>query len=214
MYTFILFEFIALIVMLVQFGKVKSTIYKYFLPYLIFIVFFEVGNLMHWFGVTHNHRSNNLWISNIEITIEFVFFNLFLNKLLNRLKTGFMITSLVVLVSAIDIIFIQGIWELGTFAILLQYCVLITMVCRFFYTTIKHIDIRINILKMPSFWLNTGLLFFCLSEFLFFSSFTYMAYKNNYHYLIFFFTINNLANVILYSCLTISFLCISKTIRL
>jgi hypothetical protein len=214
MYAFLIFEVIALLAAVLRFGKAKESSYGYFLPYLIIIVIYEIGSTNRWFGVRHDHQMNNLWIANIEITFEFIFFSLLLISTLkdNFLKKKYyLLFGLVLVLTVIDVVFIQGFWRLCTFAILVQYTLLIFFVYRFFYELLKSFDARVRIIRLPAFWINTGLLFFCLAQFLFFTSFTFMAYSKNYQYVVLFEIINNLSNVILYSCITIALLCLPRT---
>jgi len=71
----------------------------------------------------------------------------------------------------------QGFWKLDSITILLEYAIIIFINFLYFYELMNYSGEALNIVKSPGFWLNTGLLFFCLFEFLFFSSFAYMAYK-------------------------------------
>ena len=91
---------------------------------------------------------------------------------------------------------------------------LIILICIFFYQLMHRTGEHLSLIQLPHFWVNTGLLFFCLAEFLFFAAFTYMITKKTYSYSLLWDVISNMANIILYSCLSISFLCFSKTKKL
>lgn len=180
--------------------------YKFFLPYLAIIVFYEFGTIHKWFAI---HKSN-LWIVNFELTFEFLFYSLFALSLYKPWKKR-RLPALVILgcflFTMIDIFFIQGVHALCTIAILLQHSILITLVCHFFYKKMHEFEKNTSLLKDPDFWVFTGLLFFFLAEFMFFASFTNMAYKKLYTYHLLFVVITNVANLILYSFLSIAFLC-------
>lgn len=210
--SFFLFESIALITLIAQYSKLKHTRYKYFLPYLIFILFYETASLFKVFII---HKSNG-WIINFVITIEFLFYSNFITEYFNpRLKKFLRLAVTIILVfSIIDVFLITGFWMLCTSAILLQYTLMIIIICCFFYQLMYNAHQTLSILRLPDFWVNTGMLFFCLSEFLFFASYAYMYYKQNYHYLLLSSVISNLANALLYSCLTIAFLCFSPMKKL
>jgi len=107
--------------------------------------------------------------------------------------------------------FFQGFWKLDSVIILFQYGIIILVNCIYFYELMNFTNKELGIMKLPAFWLNTGLLFFCLSQFLVFSSFAFMAYNGNYEYHFLFDVISVIAGAILYSCLTVSFICFSKT---
>nr|WP_294948033.1 hypothetical protein [uncultured Mucilaginibacter sp.] len=207
---YLFFEVLAFVVAAVQYRQMKHTQYRYFVPYMLYIVLYEVAAIYNVFNI--NHR--NLWISNISMTISFLFYSVFLLKLLKtpvfqkRIKWAI---GLILLCSAVNMAFFQGFWDLDTVTILLQYVVIIISSCLYFYELMNFTTTQLTIIRMPGFWLNTGLLFFCLINFLFFSSFAYMAYKNNYQYFLLFRGIANISIAILYSCLTVSFLCFRKT---
>ena len=200
----------ALLTAIFQYDKLKHTVYKYFAPYLLYVVFYEKTSLYNWYSIHHS----NLWINNFTIAFSFLFLSLVLCKVIKTPSYKKWITSAIyfsLLCSAINMSFIQGFWKLDSITILLEYAIIITINFLYFYELMNYSGEPLNIIKLPGFWLNTGLLFFCLFEFLFFSSFAYMAYKNNYDYLLLFVFISYSANVILYSCITVALLCPQQT---
>jgi len=200
----------ALLTAIFQYDKLKHTVYKYFAPYLLYVVFYEKTSLYNWYSIHHS----NLWINNFTIAFSFLFLSLVLCKVIKTPSYKKWITRAIyfsLLCSAINMSFIQGFWKLDSITILLEYAIIITINFLYFYELMNYSGEPLNIIKLPGFWLNTGLLFFCLFEFLFFSSFAYMAYKNNYDYLLLFVFISYSANVILYSCITVALLCPQQT---
>jgi hypothetical protein len=209
-YSYLFFEVLAFLVALLKFSKIKHTEYRYFVPYLLFVVVFEMGSIFNWFTIKHQ----NLWSANITMTISFLYYSFFLFftiKTQSFKKWIARLTSLSIFCAFVNMSFFQGFWKLDTVTILMQFAVIILITCLYFYELMNYTEKTLVIIKLPGFWLNTGLLFFCLAEFLFFSAFAYMAYEKNYHYLLLFHVISNIANAILYSCLTISFICFRKT---
>lgn len=210
--SYFFFELMALLTVTIQYRKLKGTIYKYFLPFLLLTVIYEYGNIRDWFFIRHS----NLYLVNITEIVYFLFYTLFLKQLINNKLYKKIIQILVLftlLCSLLDMAFIQGFWKMDNIAILLQYAVIIFIVCLYFYQLMNTVDIDIPITKMPGFWLNTGLLFFYLTEFLIYASFAFMAYKGSYRYLLLFLVISNSANAILYSCLSVCFLCFNRTTK-
>ena len=211
--SYFFFESLALLTVIIQYKKLRHSIYKYFLPFLLIIVIYEYGNIRDWFYINHS----NLYITNIEECTFFLFFAIFLRNLINNERSKKIINVLIPVTffcALLNMAFIQGFWKLDSITILLQFAVIIFIICLYFYELMNSIDINIPILKIPGFWLNTGLLFFCLAEFLFYASFAFMAYKGNYHYLVLALVISNFSNAILYSCLSVCFLCFSRTTKL
>jgi hypothetical protein len=209
-YSYFFFESLALLTAIVQFKKIKGSSYKYFLPFLVFIVLYEFGSIWDWFYINHS----NLYITNITEIACFLFYSIFLRSIIKNNRYKKIITSLIIfsqVCACINMLFIQGFWKLDTATILLQFAIIIFIVCLNFYEIMNSIEPSDSIIKLPVFWLSTGLLFFCLAQFLFFSSFAYMAYKHDYHYILLFQVIANIANAILYTCLVVCFLCFRKT---
>lgn len=203
----VFFEAPALLVCLFCYRKFNLIRYKLFLPYLLLIVLYEFGAANKLFGIG-THKSN-LWLVNFEITFEYLFYSFFIISAYpdkKERKTFGFITLGVFVFTMVDIFFIQGFMKLCSIAIVIQYALLIVMVCRFFYILMQSFDKDTSILSKPDFWVNTGLLFFFLSEFLFFASFN-LAYSRPKFFSTIFHVINTGANIILYSCLIISFLC-------
>lgn len=185
--------------------------YKLFLPYLLIILLYEVGNIYKIYAlpVPGSPWKSNAWVVNFELLFEFAFYSFFTISTLKIYKQRNLFSALAVVVfifTLIDIFAIQGFMQLSTIAILLQYALLITMVCRFFFIKMQDMDQR-AIWADPDFWVHTGLLFFFLAEFLFFASYSKMAEKDLPVYRLLFRVITSVAILILYPCLSISFLC-------
>lgn len=206
---YLFFELLALIVVIFQYKKMSHTRYAAFLPYLLFINIYELCSYLHLFVV----NQTNAYIVNFIISIEFSFFSIFISRLLpDRLRKKLVtIISGIIVFTGIDIAFIQGFWNMATFAIITQYIMLVVLVCMYFYHLMQQqTDEHISLIHIPDFWVNTGLLFFCLLEFCFFCAFSYMVSRKSYYYYQLWVIISNMANFILYSCLAVSFLCFSR----
>jgi hypothetical protein len=199
-------EVTALITCFIFYRKFNSRRYQLFLPYLFVIVLYELGGLYRMFSI----HGTNAWIMNFEVLFEYLFYSYFTisyYKQQRQKKTLTAITLFCFVFSLVDIFFIQGVMNLGTIAMLVQYIILITLACRYFYLKMQEFDVNESLIRNPDFWVNTGMLFFFLAEFLFFSSYTNLAYKRLHSYQMLFDVISIVAIIILYSCLTISFLC-------
>jgi hypothetical protein len=209
-YIYFLFEIAAFVTAIFQISKLKNSIYIYFIPYLTYVLFFEIANMYNVFSVNHF----NLWITNINMTIAFLFYGFFLCAIIKTplfKKWIKRIIYLSVFCLAIDMAFVEGFWKLDSITILLQYGIIIFINCLYFYELMNFTETELVVIKLPGFWLNTGLLFYCLAEFLVFSAFAYMAYKGSSEYRILFDMVGNIASSILYICLTLTFICLRKT---
>jgi hypothetical protein len=211
-YIYFLFELMAFIVALVQWPKMRGTPYSYFAPFLFFIVVYEFGSIRNWFSINHS----NLWVTNITATIFFLFYAWFLIKQLKTLLFKKRMSAVIVfslICSAINMAFFQGFWKLDTVTMLLQDVILIILCCMYFAELMHYTILPLSIIKLPGFWVTTGLLFFFTITFMFFASYAYMAYKKNYNYILLFWGIANASNAILYSCLAVAFLCFRKRVQ-
>jgi hypothetical protein len=208
-YLYLWVEATTLLVCIIFYRKFNLTRYKLFLPYLLIIVAYEWGAHNKLFSIHHS----NHWIVNIELALEFAFYSFFILSAFRNKKERKIFTAIALSILAftvIDILFIQGIYKLCSFAIVLQYGLLIVMVCRFFYNKLQDFEIDSSLLNQPDFWVNTGLLFFFLAEFLFFAAFD-LAYIRPLSFSALFRIISGVANIILYSCIIISFICFRPT---
>jgi len=211
-YLYLLLYFVALVTCVARYRSFKQLRYKLFVPLLVAIVLYEYSYMRKWLFI----NNSTLWSANIEITMEYVFYCFFIVSSFRSPKErqGFSIAAWAIFIfTIIDILFIQGIARLCNIAIVLQYALLIVMVCRFFYGQLKMFDGEASLLRHPDFWVNTGLLFFSLSEFLFFSAFS-LAYTPSRYFSILFDVITAVANITLYSCLIIAFLCHPRSRKL
>ena len=202
-------EVATMLICMLCYSKFDITRCKLFLPYLITIVLYELGTIYKLFAI----NGSNAWAANIELIVEYVFYSYFIisvYKNRKHRKVIILISLACFVFTLIDIFFIQGVMSLCTIAILIQYSILITLVCRFFYMKMQEFEKNVSLLHQPDFWVHTGLLFFFLAEFLFFASYTNMAHKKLSSYHLLFSVISNVAILILYSCLSISFICFRR----
>lgn len=206
------FEALALLVAILLCFRSAYKPLQAFIPFLLVIVLFEWGTLQGWFTI----NKSNLWSVNIITLIEFVFFAFFLHSILSRLsnkKKIVWIMGLILILSVVNIVFVQGLWRFHSYTYLLGAITIITFCCIYFSELMDQDLGAVSIALYPFFWICTGLLFFYLGQFLFFAFFEYMAYKKDYSYYSLFKVISNVSNVILYSCLSIGFLCAKPLIR-
>ncbi|RWY52259.1 hypothetical protein [Mucilaginibacter gilvus] len=208
------FELLALFTALVKYRSLLKSDYKFFIPFLILIVLYETGSLYNKFSI----GNNNALATNLMTTFEFAFYSFFIRNTLNNpfYKKIILIAIFTCLVyNIINLFFIQGGMKLNVSTIILQTIVIILITGVYFLELMQvSFGNSLSIIKLPGFWLNTGVLFFYLGEFLLFASYSYMAYKHNYDYLMLFRMISDIANAILYTCLIISFLCLNPTRKL
>ena len=179
---------------------------RLFIPFLLIIILYEYGTLQGSFTV----NGSNHWAANMVTLFEFVFYSFMIRSFLtNKINKRYLLSAALVIValSILNIAFIQGFWKLHSYTLSLGSIVIISFVCVYFYELLHYDLEKLSISKYPIFWIATGILFFYLGEFLFFAFFSYMAYRDDYSYFKLFKIISNASNVILYSCLSIAFVC-------
>ncbi len=190
--------------------KKMDSNFKWFVPFFAFVIVYEFANLLNWLMINHT----NSWCSNIEELIEFILYTYLMTSLVKRVlykKKVYTLATIVILLSLIDMAFIQGIWRLNTMAIVLQALFILSLICIYYYNLLEEAEEGLVLLKHPPFLVATGLLFYFLSKSVFMSCFSFMIYKNNYHFYILAATIPGLSNLLLNSLLIYAFLCFSKT---
>ncbi|NHA07767.1 hypothetical protein G7092_28470 [Mucilaginibacter sp. HC2] len=203
-YIYFYFELFAFFVCLYTYKKLDRN-FKVFLPFLAFIVIYEFANIKYW---TLWHHTN-VWCYNLESIIETIIYTHFISALDKRKpyrKKVHIALFIIVLFSFIDMAFIQGFFMLNTIAMVLQNSMLTVLVCLYYFNLINNIDEKLDIVRYPPFWATAGILFYALSFMLYHVAYSYMAYKQNYHFLILATVIPDIACLILYSLLSVAFI--------
>lgn len=205
-YTIYIFELLALLSCIINFKKLESTALKGFLFLLILTNIVEWGNLYKLFIINH---SNN-WVANLRNPIEFIFIGWFyiqlidIPKIKNRIKK---LSWFLTIISAINFSFFQGFTYLNSYTIILGSCVCIYYIFEYFVYLIQTAKSQ-NQWSNPYFWISIGFLFFYTGQSILLSFFQYFLSINNFgsfrpiwKYFI------TVINIILYTCLIISFFC-------
>jgi len=184
--------------------------YKWFTIYFGFVVVYEFFDMFNWLVVNHT----NAWCANVEELIEFVLFTYFMTSLVNRTlykNKVYRFAFVLFLFSLINMGFIQGVWRFNTISMTLQGLFILTLICIYYYNLFDEAPENINLIKHPPFLVSTGLLFYYLAKSFYYICYSYMAYKNNYHFYLIAKTIPATSNILLNSLLIYAFLLIAKT---
>lgn len=211
-YLYFVFELLAFISCL-RFYKKLDQNFRIFLPFLSFVIIYEYVNLFNWL----NWHNTNAWCNNFEGIIEMIVFGQFMASLDKRKayrKKVYIAIAAGIVLTLIDMFFIQGFWTLGTIAIVVQNTILATLVCIYYYNLINNSDEYLDLLSYPPFYATIGLLFYALTNFFYYAFFSYMMYVNNYHFYLVAKVICDVGCIFLYSLLAVSFLCFSRTKKL
>lgn len=150
---------------------------------------------------------NNLYIYNLFTVFEFCFYFAFIRNVISDNKAKQIIrfsTILYLILSIINIFFVQGIYSFHTMTYCLG-CLTIVVVCIYYFLELFRSPKAVKLSVQPAFWICSGLLFFycCgfpLYAFLnFWARFEFMI--NNFEYIL------TILNIFLYLLFTIAFLC-------
>ncbi|HEX8020835.1 hypothetical protein [Mucilaginibacter sp.] len=188
--------------------------FKTLLLLLSFILVYDFVNLFNWLNL---HKSN-AWCNNIEDILLFAFFTRFIQAFDERpekRKGVFIAAGFVILISIADILFIQGVFKRATLATVIQDLFLIWMICNYYYRLLNNdSDEYIELITHPPFLALTGIFFYYLSTTFFYSCFSYMVYRNNYHFYLIAATLLNLTTFALNFLFSIAFICSFRKNRL
>ncbi len=152
-------------------------------------------------------NENNLYIYNFFTVLEFCFYMFFISNVINNknAKRNIRLISVVYLIiSVINILFFQGIYNFHTITYCLG-CLMIVAVCIYYFLELFRSPKAVKLSVQPAFWICSGLLFFYCC------GFPLYAFAN--FWVRFRFVIENIEgfltilNIFLYSLFTISFLC-------
>ncbi|SEP36584.1 hypothetical protein SAMN05428947_112156 [Mucilaginibacter sp. OK283] len=183
--------------------------FKPFLPYFTFVIVYVTADFFNLLIINHS----NAWSNNFENILDFTMFAYFIisqDKRLFYKRKAYILGGVVILLSFVDIFFIQGFWHRATIAIVLQGLFILTLVCIYYYNLLEEASEHLFLLRHPPFLVATGLLFYFLSLTFYYSFFSYMLYKNTYHFVILAATILGIANLMLNAILIYAFLCSVK----
>lgn len=205
---FFIFQVIALLTCLIVYNNLVYP-YRYFAPFLFVNTTYQLITQLGWIS-SNNSR---IWSYNIFTSTEFIFYSLILHSLLkkNKHKTVLYYALVFTLICTLAyIVMLRKFNDLNTYIFSLQAFVIITSCCMYYFYKVRDARNSVLIIKEPTFWLYTGLLFYYLGEFLFFASYSYTVNKQSPDYLILYRIVVNVSNIILYSCLIKLFLCFSQ----
>lgn len=197
----IYFEIAAFIASAIFWHSLKVTRLHWLMPYLLFIVLIEFSGR---YITTELHNTNNGWLYNISVPVEYLFYGVLFYQNYDSekyQKIGKLFLVLFPLFVVLNLFLIQGfkkfnnnILKVGDFSIIL-------LCCLYFFDLLK-IEKIINPLKIPMFWITSGLLIFSTGELVYISiSSTLFSYWGEFRSMVK--AINNNLIYILYSSLII-----------
>jgi hypothetical protein len=184
---------------------------KWLIPYLFLTVVLEwVGYyLVQQKIVLSNHFLYNIYVP-LSVLFYLYLMQYYINKgRLKQLALG--IGSFYLLFVLTGFLFFFSFFQFVTYNFILGGFIISAFSFLYFYELLERTD-RVAIYKLPSFWINTGLLLSYLPQTIFYTCFEYFAYigeeARELH--IIFFRLSTLFIFILYGCLIVNFLCLKR----
>ena len=203
--TGLIIEFIAIVVALLYFNKVRSSIYKYFVYYLLFVGLSETTSLI----VSFVYRLANHFVTNIYILVTFIFYLFFYKKLFKSKKIKNVITVFIGLfasVYAFEFFSIKDLFFLKIFnySYVFGSILLVITLILFLIEIINDEKIIFNIKKSLIFWISVGLLLFHIGTIPIIISTKYLNYNHIHQYVL------AGLNVIMYGVFSLGFILSDK----
>ena len=199
---------LALILSIVNFRRLPAEL-KLFPAFLLLTLFVECVTPLK---LIRFHGSNH-WFFNIFTTIEFLYYSyIFYQVLHGRLKKMILPVTLGFLgFTIVNIYFIQGVKKFHTISYRVG-AVMIIIWCFSYFRQLMQSEGYIKLVRNPMFWISTGLLFFYLGFFFYFSAFDYIVYNKVKFNLELWLVISISLNTLLYGCFAIAMACPRKIV--
>ena len=151
---------------------------------------------------------NNVFLYNIVSIYEFAFYAYFFSQEIpaKKIKKVIIIVSYSLFsICLLNIFFIQGMNNFHTFSYIFGCICMIAMSILYFFQLFKRSD-NIDLLRTPSFWFTTGIIFFYFCSLSVFGALNYIAIlpkiiRNSLHQIVL------LTNAFFYFIFIIAFLC-------
>ena len=159
---YIVLELLTFIAALVWCNGRKSGVFKLFIPFTLLTVFTE--STARYLGYYCNVKDNS-FVYTIFYPIDFLFYSyLFYVSVRNQAlrKTVGVIAVLVLAFMINNAIWIQGFFKLNTYSDLLERIVLVGFCFLYLFDLLQQSEDIQSPLKLPMFWVVTGLLFYNL----------------------------------------------------
>ncbi len=175
--------------------------------FILLIVPYAIVNWIN-FWASANNNDLNILANNLIRIYEFVFIGWFYSQLIEStetLKKIKILNWILIVVSILNILFIQGFYEINSYTIIVGSCIAVYYIFEYFKEMIQQTQ-SINLLQNPFFWISIGYLFHLIGLFILACFGEYFKYINDYNsFLPIWHLFNNLITTILYSCLLIAF---------
>ena len=187
-------------------AKLQKNPPRYLNTFIIYILVTIAVEMMAWWYAVHNKR--NLIFYNFYAIINFTYLIFLLRSFMNNTKMINIMGVIMVIypvLTLINLFLIQGHTVFNTYTFLSGCIIVVTASICYFYERIKYPGPH-SLLKDPTFWVSTGLLFFYTCSPPLTGVLNAISLMPFYNYKTLYF-INLMINIILYLLFSISFIC-------
>lgn len=206
---FYYFEIGAFAVSIIFIKNIRDKPLRWFIPYLLLMICTELTGRY----ISKGLGQPNSWLFNISIPVEYLFYGILIGSLcLTKIykKIIFFLSVLFGMFVLINLFFIQGLIDLNTYTLKTGSCMMI------FFSGLGLVDLFKNdahetLLRNPLFWICTGILFFNTGEFLYLFFLDIFILNKWDQAAKIFKSINNKLIYVLYTCISISIVCLKKS---
>lgn len=186
--------------------------YKFFSIFLLFTLAIEIfavtWKIFLFKALGNNYSDSNLWIYNIYLIPEYMFYFLLYYSFLKTkiVKKAFVLLCLSYLCFAIcNLFWIQSLYNLNSYTIISGNILVILMSLNYFNQSLNDRGLKRQT-SNPLFWISTGAFIFFSGSLPYFIFMNYLI-KNNIAMAIALFNILLILNTFMYSLYLIAFLC-------
>lgn len=154
---------------------------------------------------------NNHWIYNLGLVIRYPLLFLYFGQYLPNERIGKTLTAISIIGMLVNYLFIEGIFLLNTYTILFSFSATMVL-CLWFFRYIFLKKETVNLLVASEFWIAAGLFFYHAATLPLFFILNKLNVQNELLSNAFYW-LNDPLNIIMYTFLTIAFLCKPKFLQ-
>lgn len=193
---------ISLLIIIIVRKKLRPQWLQLFIYFLFFTLLIDVAATSY----SKYLKKSNHFIVNLSLPVIFSFyFFIFYKTFETRYLKNLVCVSFILYIGIflIDIAFINGLFHYNNYA----YCVgalLIVLCCLLYLMSLFTSDKLVNYFASPMFWIATGLMFFYTGNLVLSSLIKFII---DHHLDFLYYPISIILSIILYGCLSVSFLC-------
>lgn len=198
-------EIAALVTSVGMYSKIRTTILRWFVPFLFFIVLVELTGRY----VRRVLHAPNAWIYNMSTILEFLFYAFLFYHAYSRKSFKHWVCMFALIypaIALINILFIQGFYYFHSYTMSVGSFFMILFSCLYFYELLLDTQER-HLLRTPMFWITSGILFFYLGDFLYNTFFVFIENNQLDFTRKLFKAINNNLIIVLYACFIVGLVC-------